>query len=67
LHNSTYGDEPYHPHMTLAFRDLRKSDFSKAWSDFSTKDLRVDFKVDGVTLLRHSGKEWVPHHELRLG
>jgi 2'-5' RNA ligase len=67
LHNSTYADHPYHPLITLAFRDLRKPDFPAAWSDFSSKDFRVEFQVVQACLLRHTGKEWIVHREMELG
>ena len=66
LHNSTYGDHPFRPHITLAFRDLRKSYFPKAWSEFSAKDFRVEFQVNQVCLLRHTGKEWTVYKEFKM-
>lgn len=48
----------FHPHATVAFRDLSRENFNKAWSHFkSITYLRV-FEVKDFYLLRHNGKRW---------
>ncbi len=51
-------DRPYHPHMTVAFKDLRRSVFPKAWTYFSSLDYERRFQVDCLTLLQHNGRMW---------
>ena len=34
LFNAQYRDLPFHPHLTLAFRDLKKDQFPNAWQEF---------------------------------
>jgi 2'-5' RNA ligase len=51
-------DIPFHPHLTLAFRDLRKQMFLLAWEEFSKRTFSASFKVDKITLLKHNGKIW---------
>lgn len=58
LFNADYKEYAYHPHLTLAFRDLKKPQFYKAWEDFKQKKFEVTFDVDSIALLKHDGKEW---------
>lgn len=51
----TYG---FHPHMTVAFKDLRKSQYQPAWEYFQPITYQREFEVDAVTLLVHDGKYW---------
>ena len=51
-------DRPFHPHMTLAFRDLKKEEFRKAWKEFNEQELSYSWEVDSFTLLRHNGSRW---------
>jgi 2'-5' RNA ligase len=66
LFNAQYRDLPFHPHVTLAFRDLRKPMFYKAWEEFSEKKFEQEFKVDRISLLKHDGKAWQVHSEFLL-
>ncbi|HLF34598.1 MAG TPA: 2'-5' RNA ligase family protein [Cyclobacteriaceae bacterium] len=49
---------PYNPHVTVAFKDLLKQQFREAWPEFSDKKIRYEFHAGGITLLKHSGKQW---------
>lgn len=49
---------PFTPHLTVAFKDLRRSEFPKAWAHFSSLSYQSAFKMDGITLLRHDGRQW---------
>lgn len=51
-------DRPFHPHVTLATRDLYKKAFYEAWEIFSKKKYDAFWKVNGVSLLRHNKKNW---------
>lgn len=48
----------YHPHMTIATRDLEKSLFFKAWDEFRTKEFYRRFEANSLALLKHNGKYW---------
>lgn len=56
--NANYQDKPFHPHLTLAFRDLRKSQYTLAWKEFSTMEYKAEFMADKIALLKHNGKHW---------
>ena len=67
LFNAQYRDLPFHPHVTLAFRDLKKPMFYKAWEEFRGKKFEHSFKADRICLLKHGGKAWQVHSEFQLG
>jgi 2'-5' RNA ligase len=58
LFNANYKDKPFHPHLTLAFRDLKKKYFEQAWADVKDKTYEAMFTVKDITLLKHNGKHW---------
>lgn len=58
IFNADYRNHPFHPHLTLAFRDLKKSNFELAWSEFESKPYKGKFLVDQFWLLKHDGKRW---------
>ena len=49
---------PFHPHITIANRDLAKKDFKKAWEYFAGLRYDTEFQADSISLLRHNNKEW---------
>ena len=51
-------DRPFHPHVTLATRDLYKKAFQDAWEVFSKKKYKASWIVAGISLLRHNKKNW---------
>ncbi|MEX0721417.1 MAG: 2'-5' RNA ligase family protein [Balneolaceae bacterium] len=53
-----YDEREYHPHLTLAFRDLSKADFYKAWDEFKHKKFEADFLTEKMSLLKHNGEQW---------
>ncbi len=58
LYNANYKDQVFNPHMTVAFRDLKKPMFYKAWEEFNDKEYMATFVVDSFALLKHDGKQW---------
>jgi 2'-5' RNA ligase len=53
---------PFHPHVTIANRDLRKKDFPPAFEHFSRTAYEVEFLAGGISLLKHDGNQWVVIH-----
>lgn len=51
-------NHPFAPHLTVAFRDLKKSAFHQAWQEFEQKSLHFEFVIPQLTLLKHNGKYW---------
>lgn len=58
IFNEAESQRPYHSHMTIAFRDLRKPEFHKAWEEYRNKTFSAVFPVNAFTLLKHDGKKW---------
>lgn len=48
----------FHPHMTIATRDLDESDFKAAWEVFQSRRFSASFKAGSLFLLKHNGKTW---------
>jgi 2'-5' RNA ligase len=60
-------ERPFHPHITIANRDLQKEDFPKAWQHFNSLLYETSFTADNITLLRHNEqKNWLPVTSFRL-
>ena len=53
----------FNPHITVAFRDLKKHQFFKAWDIFKEKPFEGNFQVASFWLLKHDGKVWQAYHE----
>ncbi|HEV8272391.1 MAG TPA: 2'-5' RNA ligase family protein [Chitinophagaceae bacterium] len=51
-------DRPFHPHITLATKDLYKKAFQEAWEVFSKKKYEATWSANGISLLRHNKKNW---------
>jgi 2'-5' RNA ligase len=51
-------ERPYHPHVTIANRDLAKEDFPGAWRHFEALAYEATFTADAIALLRHNGQVW---------
>jgi 2'-5' RNA ligase len=51
-------ERPFHPHITIATRDLHKKSFHEAWEHFKEKKYEAQWPVQGVALLRHNKKNW---------
>ncbi len=66
IYNAGYRNLVFHPHVTIAFRDLKKQQFYQAWDYFRDHSFRAEFVVDQVTLLRHNGKIWQSEMEFDL-
>ncbi|XOV92576.1 MAG: 2'-5' RNA ligase family protein [Bacteroidota bacterium] len=53
-----YKKRGFHPHMTIAFRDLRTSMFKSAWLEFNNKTILYNWEVKSFHLLKHDGQKW---------
>ena len=58
---------PFKPHITVAFRDLKKPKFYAAWQEFDHREFKTEFIVYDVCLLKHNGKTWDVLHKSTLG
>lgn len=66
LFNANYKERPFHPHLTLAFRDLKKPAYTAAWEEFSQRQYSASFVATNFTLLKHNGKVWETFEKILL-
>jgi len=48
----------FHPHLTVAYRDLTFENFKKAWEEYEKKTFEDSFLVDKICLFKHDSKKW---------
>ena len=60
------GERPFRPHMTIAFRDLRKPQFYEAKEEFEEGEFKDLISVREVSLLKHNGRHWEVYHNVPL-
>ena len=51
-------DRPFHPHITIATRDLFKKSFYEAWPIFEKEKFEEEWQANGLSVLRHNKKNW---------
>ena len=58
---------PYHPHITIAFRDLTKANFYKAWEYFKGREYSRSWDAGDVCILLLGDAGWTVLRRLRFG
>jgi len=56
----------FHPHVTIAFRDLKKPVFYKLWEEFKNKAFSDSFACRSFFLLKHNHQTWEPFKEFNF-
>lgn len=51
-------DRPFHPHITIANRDMRPHHFEEAWNHFSNKEFKDSFNSNSISLLKLNPAGW---------
>jgi 2'-5' RNA ligase len=51
-------ERPFHPHVTIATRDLHKKAFYEAWETFKRKNYEALAMIREISLLKHNQKNW---------
>lgn len=51
-------ERPFHPHVTIANRDLQKEHFPEAWAHFRDQLYEVSFEASAISLLRYETNRW---------
>jgi 2'-5' RNA ligase len=57
LFNEAEDMRGFHPHITIAFRDLKKQKFYELWNTFKTGSFSENFDFKGISLLK-LGSKW---------
>lgn len=60
-------DRPFHPHVTIANRDIKPGDFIKAWAHFEKLNFHEAFIASQISLLKLSPGKWniIAEHSFR--
>jgi 2'-5' RNA ligase len=56
----------FHPHMTIATRDLDARSFEKAWDELRERSFTASFEAGSLFLLKHSGRQWDMYREFHF-
>lgn len=57
----------FHPHITVAFKDLTRQNFRQAWQEFQHRSIEYEFTAQALTLLRHNGHHWEINQQFPWG
>ncbi|HEY0894964.1 MAG TPA: 2'-5' RNA ligase family protein [Sphingobacteriaceae bacterium] len=58
--------EAYHPHFTMAYRDVTPGKFQEMWNEYKGKSFRITFPADNFSILKHDGKKWLVLEDIAL-
>jgi 2'-5' RNA ligase len=58
LFNQADDRRGFHPHITVAFRDLKKAVFYKVWEEYRAKPFKGEFSCSSFSLLKHQKDHW---------
>lgn len=67
IFNASHKGRAYHPHLTVAFRDLKKNAFYEAWEEFKDKRYEQSFEVNSISLMKHNGSIWEVYNSFPFG
>lgn len=56
----------FHPHITIAFRDLKKQVFYKAWEEYKSKPFSETFISKSFSLLKHESNQWIVFKDFHI-
>lgn len=56
--HASYKGQAFRPHITMAFRDLKKKVFPLVWEDYKDIHFYESFKAEGISLYQHNGEKW---------
>lgn len=58
LFNQADDRRGFHPHITVAFRDLKKVVFYKVWEEYQKKPFKAEFTCHNLSILKHQKDHW---------
>ena len=61
-----YPDRPFHPHLTLAHKDVTRPQFEQIWRFYETKKYDAIFPVNEFCILMHNEEGWVVERRYKL-
>ncbi len=66
LFNQSDDMRGFHPHVTVAFRDLKKPVFYKLWERHQHESFEADFECTSFCLLKHNNQRWDVYREFKF-
>ena len=63
LFNQVEDMRGFHPHITVAFRDLKKPTFYNLWNDYQHKEFKASFINSSFCLMKQEEQQWVAYRE----
>lgn len=63
LFNQSDDMRGFHPHVTVAFRDLKKPVFYKLWEHYQQESFWAEFDCSSFCLLRQHNQRWEVYRE----
>ncbi|MGZ3861764.1 MAG: RNA 2',3'-cyclic phosphodiesterase [Bacteroidia bacterium] len=66
LFNEAGNRRGFHPHVTIAFRDLKKDQFRLAWEHFKERQFLAEFMCNSFCLLKYGPGKWEVYREFAL-
>ncbi len=63
LFNQADDKRGFHPHVTIAFRDLKKQQFYEVWNEYESKTCKYEFKSNSICLLKQVADNWIVFKE----
>lgn len=66
LFNQSDDKRGFHPHVTVAFRDLKKQNFHAVWDEYKDKYFKADFRCDSFCILKHIDHRWEIYKEFKF-
>jgi 2'-5' RNA ligase len=64
--NGTHKNNGFNPHITVAFRDLKKQVYYKVWEEVKNRKWRESFTAESIIIFKHNGKSWDIFEEFKL-
>jgi 2'-5' RNA ligase len=58
FYNMKIDTRTFHPHITIATRDLFKKSFFEIWPCFAEKKFEEEWICESISILRHNKKNW---------
>lgn len=66
LFNQSDDKRGFLPHVTVAFRDLKKQNFHSVWEAYKTMSYHADFVCHSFVLLKHFNQRWEIYKEFNF-
>lgn len=57
-------DRNFHPHMTVAFKDIKKDKFDSIFDFVKEKSVQGNIQVRSICLLKRENGQWFSHREI---